>query len=105
MIGCIKDQLVGEELLVEYMLSHFAMRGNKGKQKIVNGLGIEDPFPDWDSPSSPFPWELDSFVDAIARKSGAAGKVGDARTAIACRYILREFRTGKMGRVNLDHQK
>jgi ribosome biogenesis GTPase A len=38
----------------------------------------------------------------VARQSGALGKHDEERTRLACRYVLKQFRQGKFGRVNVD---
>ena len=125
--GAIKDSIIGEEVLVEYLLHllqdhgledrlhHIASTsggggGKKKKKKKKKGGGTPTPAPPAAAVAAPLPplpkvRDVDDLVDLVARASGGAGKHPEERTRRACAYVLAKWRAGDLGRYTLDHVK
>lgn len=95
--GAIKDELVGYDTLVDYLLHVVRTRG-LAEDRFWEGLRVpvERRPPDLSQVNS------EGLVELVERPSGAFGKSGDQREDMAFRYILGKFRDGSLGRATLD---
>lgn len=89
LIGAIKDEIVGVELLAEYML------------RILNQQSTTKPYQTY--------LQLENQVEDIfelfrivERRSGAIGKSEEDRQILAAKYLLAAFRKGDLGKFTLD---
>jgi ribosome biogenesis GTPase A len=86
--GTIKDEIVGEELLVDYLVSWAA---DNGEPLDFSCYGLNAP-----------PTQYESLIEAVAKRRGlylGGGRIDALRTAVA---VLKDFREGKLGRITLD---
>jgi ribosome biogenesis GTPase A len=89
LVGCIRDEVLGLELLAEYLWD--CLR-RQCPQRVKWGLyGLSAP-----------PAAAPEFVAAVARRRGllrAGGQIDEERTAAA---VLKDFREGRLGRMTLE---
>lgn len=88
LLGCIKDDVIGEVELAEYLLF---LLNKQSEMKYVQALSIPEPTEDFES-----------LLDAVMRQSGGMGKRGENGLRVASRYLLKMFRNGKFGTITLD---
>mmetsp|Transcript_47927 Transcript_47927/g.95041 ORF Transcript_47927/g.95041 Transcript_47927/m.95041 type:complete len:323 (-) Transcript_47927:25-993(-) len=125
--GAVKDSVVGEDVLVAYMLDLFgrvqngallktlpdALLADHGGQKPLRLLlkkeagdvvsSSELALSEQPADSPPPVQTLEDVVKLVELASGAAGKADEeAKVRLACRFVLARFRAGKLGRVTLD---
>jgi ribosome biogenesis GTPase A len=88
LVGAIKDELVGAELLVEFLWEW--ARNNAGAM-------------DWSGYDlMALPATSEELLDAVGRRRGILGPGGVVDSRQTADLILREFRDGKLGRITLD---
>lgn len=86
--GAIKDQVVGTELIADYMLFKLnQMRSTR----YVDALGIGEPTDD-----------IQELFEKVYKKCGALGKEPDVQNKLAAEFLLQEFRRGAFGQFTLD---
>ena len=49
-----------------------------------------------------WPLDVDGLVELVAKASGAAGKRDEERLRVACRWVLKKYREGALGKLTLD---
>ncbi|OQR87216.1 GTPase [Achlya hypogyna] len=86
--GAIKDEVVGTELIADYML--FTLN-RMGSTQYVKALGLAAPTDD-----------IEEVFEAVVRPSGGVGKPEDTRRLLAATYLLKEYRRGAFGTFTLD---
>lgn len=86
--GAIKDDVVGKELIADYMLF---MLNQMRSTRYVSALGLDAPTDD-----------IDEVFERVYKKCGALGKEPDVQTQLAATYLLQEFRRGALGQFTLD---
>ncbi|ETV85105.1 ribosome biogenesis GTP-binding protein YlqF [Aphanomyces astaci] len=86
--GAIKDEVVGEELIADYMLF---LLNQMNSTQYVKALGLAGPTDD-----------IDELMSSITKQSGGVGKPEERQTLLAAQYLLKEFRRGSFGRFTLD---
>ncbi|OQR80492.1 GTPase [Thraustotheca clavata] len=86
--GAIKDDIVGVELLADYML--FILNRMNSKT-YVKALGLPEATDD-----------IEEVFEAVARQSGGVGKPEEIQRILAASYLLKEFRRGAFGTFTLD---
>lgn len=122
--GAIKDSIVGEEVLVEYLFHLFEGQGLvdtlhqlvTSRGEITGGDNAHASaalaalsaaaVPGGTSADTQLPGhglrDVDDIVDLVERISGSAGKHEKERTRRACAYVLARWRAGELGRYTLD---
>lgn len=90
LIGAIKDDIVGYDVLVEYML-HVLNESNL--HAYVNVCGLSEPTSD-----------IYSIFKAVVRPSNGLGKPQEVQYELAAKYVLKLFRNGKFGKLCLEEQ-
>ena len=123
--GAIKDSIVGEEILVEYLIHLFHSHGlldslhqlvagrggrNSGAHTHASAVAAAssvvavsgDATTHTPPPEHPLR-DVDDVVDLVEHISGSAGKHDEERTRRACAYVLARWRAGDLGRYTLDH--
>jgi len=88
MIGTLRDDVVGEELLADYTL--FTLNRMRNFH-YVDRFNLEGPSD-----------EIDVVLDGIARRIGALGSGGSPSHDRAARHLLLCLRQGKLGKLVLD---
>jgi ribosome biogenesis GTPase A len=88
LVGAIKDELVGAELLVEFLWEW--ARSNPGMLDLS----------DYDL--TVLPATSEELLEAVGRRRGVLGPGGVVDTRQTADLILREFRDGKLGRITFD---
>ena len=86
--GTIKDAIIGEELLVDFLISWAA---ENGEPLDFSRYGLDTP-----------PTHLDVLLDAVARRRGlllGGGRPDPLRSAVA---VLKDFREGLLGRATFE---
>lgn len=86
--GTIKDEIVGDELLVDYLV-HWA--ADNGEPLDFSRYGLDTP-----------PTHCDVLLDAVAKRRGImlpGGRPDPLRCAVA---VLKDFREGLLGRVTFE---
>ena len=86
-VGSIKDTVIGEELLAEYLW--FRLRDTPGAQWDLYGLKAA-------------PAEAEELLDAVARRRGLLQPGGVPDRHRAATALLLDFREGRLGRVTFD---
>ncbi len=86
--GTIKDELIGEELLAEYLLW---WNRNHRSPLSFSSYGIESPGRD-----------AEAMLEQIARRRGLLQGGGEIDRGRAASALLHDFRAGKLGRTTLD---
>ncbi|KDO31158.1 hypothetical protein SPRG_04298 [Saprolegnia parasitica CBS 223.65] len=86
--GAIKDEIVGAELIADYML--FTLN-RMGSTQYVKALGLPAATDD-----------IEEVFTAVVRASGGVGKPEDTQRQLAAAYLLKEFRRGAFGTFTLD---
>lgn len=91
--GAIKDTAVDDDILgpaaAAYLLQHYPDRLRE-RYKLAD-------LPDVQSDDAPL-----ALLDTIGRKRGCLVAGGEVEFTKACQLLLRELRTGKLGRVSLE---
>lgn len=86
--GAIKDQVVGTELIADYMLFKLnQMRSTR----YVDALSLKEPTDD-----------IQELFENVYKKCGALGKEPDVQNKLAAEFLLQEFRRGAFGQFTLD---
>jgi len=89
LVGCIRDEVLGLELLAEFL---WDVLRRQPSGRVGWGLyGLSG------APASP-----EGFLEAVARRRGllrAGGRIDEERTATA---VLKDFREGRLGRITLE---
>ena len=88
LIGTLRDEVVGEELLADYALWTLNRTGNL---RYVNRYQLSAPNDD-----------IEVVLPAIAKRVGALGAGGVPDTDRAARHFLRDLRKGKLGSLVLE---
>ncbi len=86
--GTIKDSIIGEELLVDYLVFWAA---ENGEPLDFSRYGLDTP-----------PTHLDVLLEAVGRRRGllfSGGRPDPLRSAVA---VLKDFREGLLGRVTFE---
>jgi ribosome biogenesis GTPase A len=106
--GAVRDEVVGEDMLVAYLVDCLGrVKGGSLLEALPHNLlaahgGFDDDDGSRGGGGSPIS-SLEDVVALVERASGAAGKGSEEeRTRIACRFVLAQFRAGKLGRFTLD---
>ncbi|CAK4180052.1 unnamed protein product [Aphanomyces euteiches] len=86
--GAIKDDIVGVELIADYML--FTLNQMKS-ERYVKALGLDGPTDD-----------IHELMASVVKQSGGVGKPEERQTLLAAQYLLKEFRRGAFGHFTLD---
>eukprot|EP00039_Didymoeca_costata_P010806 m.146370 g.146370 ORF g.146370 m.146370 type:complete len:166 (-) comp14969_c0_seq4:3297-3794(-) len=87
LIGTLRDELVGEELIADFLLYTLNSRRNF---TYVKEFGLEAPSDD-----------IEEVLHGIATKKGALLQGGVPNTDLAARYFVECYRLGKLGRFRL----
>jgi len=102
LIGAVREEVVEVEVMAEFLIYLLKEQGKLQRLRDAFDLPLtEEASPhdrDRDDPLA----LLEALVQAVARRSGAMGKHPDERERIACQYIIRQFRAGALGKLNLD---
>ncbi|KAF1329075.1 Ribosome biogenesis gtp-binding protein ylqf, partial [Globisporangium splendens] len=86
--GAIKDQVVGTELIADYMLFKLnQMRSTR----YVDALNLPEPTDN-----------IQELFGHVYKKCGALGKEPDVQNKLAAEFLLQEFRRGAFGQFTLD---
>ena len=89
LVGCIRDEVLGFELLAEYLWSELRRQPAGTVAWSLYGLA--------GAPEAP-----EEFMEGVARRRGLllpGGRIDTERTAIA---VIKDFREGRLGRVTLE---
>ena len=86
--GAIKDSVVSEEIIADYLLYTL----NKFEQyNYVKEFNLIEPTSN-----------ISRVLDAISKKIGAIQKEGEYNHLVASRYFLSLYRKGSLGKITLD---
>eukprot|EP00050_Salpingoeca_kvevrii_P006179 m.287868 g.287868 ORF g.287868 m.287868 type:complete len:292 (-) comp11860_c0_seq1:27-902(-) len=88
LIGTLRDDVVGEELIADYLLFELNRRGIS---QYVEDFQLDGPSDD-----------ISHVLEVIARRRGALMKGGIPDLRKAAGLFLRQFRSGGFGRLSLD---
>lgn len=97
--GAIKDSIVGEDVLVEYLFHLLEEHGLLDKLNSLVAEGVVDVAAHHETRLR----DIDDLVDFVERASGSTGKHPEERTRRACAYVLARWRAGDLGRYTIDH--
>ncbi|KAF0698587.1 Aste57867_10817 [Aphanomyces stellatus] len=86
--GAIKDDIVGVELIADYML--FSLNQMKAPM-YVKALGLNEPTDD-----------IEHLMQLVVKQSGGVGKPEERQRTLAAQFLLKEFRRGAFGQFTLD---
>ncbi|GMF12150.1 unnamed protein product [Phytophthora lilii] len=86
--GAIKDEVVGTELIADYML--FLLNQMKSS-RYVDVLKLPGPTDD-----------INELFRLVYKRCGAFGKEPDEQNRLAAQFLLQEFRRGAFGNFTLD---
>lgn len=89
LVGCIRDELIGIELLAEFLWDVLRQEPPGVVQWSVYGLSS--------APTTP-----EGFIEAVARRRGlllTGGRIDRERAATA---VLKDFREGRLGRITIE---
>ncbi len=89
LVGAIKDELIGEELLADFLLWWHQHHHRPLSFSIyLKEIGAD--------------LDIDTLLQAVGRRRGLLGAGGQIDTYRAARALLHDFRAGKLGRVTFD---
>ena len=86
--GAIKDEVVGTELIADYMLYQL---NQMQSTRYVDALQLPRPTDD-----------IGELFKLVYRRCGALGKKPDVQDRLAAQFLLHEFRRGAFGNFTLD---
>lgn len=86
--GAIKDEVVGTELIADFMLYRL---NQMGSMRYVDALKLKEPTDD-----------IHEVFRQVHQQCGAVGKDPDVQTRLAAQYLLAEFRRGAFGQFTFD---
>jgi ribosome biogenesis GTPase A len=86
--GAIKDEIVGEDIIADFMLFNLnQMRSTR----YVDALNLKEPTDD-----------ISLVLQSVMKSCGAIGKEPDVQRKLAASYLLEQFRSGAFGQFTLD---
>ncbi|KXX80866.1 Mitochondrial GTPase 1 [Madurella mycetomatis] len=91
LVGCVRDGLVGMEMLADYLLYHLNLNLEGGGATYVKRFGMKEPTND-----------VYEFLTAVARRTGKIGKGGKPAFEAAADWVVQEWRRGGLGKLLLD---
>ncbi len=89
LVGCIRDEVIGLELLAEFLWVELSRQAPAAVVWSLYGLEAAPP-------------SVEAFLESVARRRGllrAGGRIDTERTATA---VLKDFREGRLGRITLE---
>jgi ribosome biogenesis GTPase A len=87
--GAIKDHLVGEDLIADYL--YFVFNNRQSGRTLLKRFDLDT------MPSNSL-----ALLEVVARKIGAKRGADDYDHLVAARHLIALFRKGELGRVTLD---
>ncbi|GAB1311815.1 Mitochondrial GTPase 1 [Madurella fahalii] len=93
LVGCVRDGLVGMEMLADYLLYHLNLNLHGGGDGggYVKRFGMKGPTND-----------VYEFLMAVAKRTGKIGKGGKPAFEAAADWVVQEWRRGGLGKLLLD---